>query len=125
MARGQDSGAHPGRQVGRERWTPTTAITGPMGQVTMHAHGLGQAEPYLSSWKGPGGHTAGVEHWTPAYGGVEQNNYTAGPFRTQQRSIIAAEALSNRALNRPESAERYKRSSYYHTPAELKYYASE
>jgi hypothetical protein len=100
MARGQRSEDHPGRRVPRERWDMKGW------NITGHEIGAkqGQAEDehfIMSTWAGPKGHTAEVEQ---RHG---DESYTAGPFRTQFRSQVAAESLTERA--RTGDADQYKR----------------
>lgn len=89
-----------GRMVPRERWTPTTAITGPMGAVTAQV-GPNDRGTAMAAWAGPQGHHAEVTSDVYSggqgpYSGMEHNRYVAGPFRTPLRAQVAAESLANR-----------------------------
>jgi hypothetical protein len=55
----------------------------------------------MSTWSGQQGHSAEVEERQG------ENRYVAGPYRTQYRSQVAAEALTERA--RGGDADRYRR----------------
>lgn len=118
MARGQETGNHPNRKA--ENWRPTTAITGPMGQVVAHS-GAG-SDLYHAVWQGPGGYSASVEHMRaapqPSPYVAEQTNYVAGPFRTVERARVGSEALGRRA--EAGKADRYRTSSYDLTAADLR-----
>ena len=106
MAHGQETGNHPGRQVGPQRWHPIDAgsQTGPMGQVTAR-NWMPDQRIDMASWQGPSGHHAEVEQRVDtSYGftrGTEHNRFVAGPFRTPYRAQVGAEALANRAASDP------------------------
>lgn len=122
MARGEETGNHPGRQVGKE-WYPINPgdQTGPMGTVTARNWRPDQSID-MASWSGPSGHHAEVEQRVSIsgegpYSGIEHNRYVAGPFRTPARAQIAAESLANRAESNPYDKDaagtaRYENDSY-------------
>lgn len=101
MARGVRSEDHPGRRVPRERWDMKGwNISGTIGAKQ------GQAEDehfIMSTWAGPAGHTAEVE---TRHG---DESYTAGPYRTQLRSQVAAESLTERVRGGDVDVDRYRR----------------
>ena len=103
MSKGVDTSGHSGRMVPKDRWKPTTAITGPMGAVTAHVPTPNDSGITMAAWAGPQGHHAEVEHDVAAgYGnmrGMEHARYVAGPFRTQARAQVAAESLASRVEN--------------------------
>jgi hypothetical protein len=117
VARGIDTGHHPGRQVGRYNWRGTGVweVTQPsMGKLTSHANYNmeGPTGIEMGAWQGPKGHTAEVRHYGYESQGigkrpdVEETTYHAGPFKTQRRAQIAASGLAGRV--EAGRAERYR-----------------
>jgi hypothetical protein len=67
-----------------------------------------------------GGYSAAVEHREPAMGGAEYTNYGAGPFKTQRRAQVAAEALGARVYR--GNADNYRNGRTQHfSHAEIHY----
>lgn len=113
-----------GRQVGRERWKQVSGpwtMTGEHGTLVAGASTIGDwdAGDIYSAWESPQGYTGAIERREPETGGVESTTYAAGPFRTQARSQIAAEALGTRIGK--GTADPYRRTRAFLSHEELGY----
>jgi hypothetical protein len=123
VPKGRESGADPSRKVGRENWKHWDAPTavwqahGESGKLAAVAGNDMNQE--LTSWHGPHGYTAEVEHREPVSGGEEHAIYVAGPFRTKARSQIAAESLGHRVSKARGGP--YERSRHFWSHQELQH----
>jgi hypothetical protein len=110
--------------VPKERWLPTSSISGPMGQAFART----DQDPRgisMTAWQGPSGHHAEIEHeseesYGGAYGGITNSRYVAGPYRTPRRARIAAEAGANR-IEAGKDMSKYESGSYTDTVRNPRY----
>lgn len=120
MPRGVDTSQHPGRKVGSDAWRSHTSVTAPgLGQSTLRNFGIGPEYTH-TVFKSDEGYHGEVEHYTPeGRGAYTLNTYVAGPYRTQQRAIGAAEGISGR-ISRGRDVSRYNRSSHFLSAADVR-----
>jgi hypothetical protein len=104
------------------RWKGSAGnVTSMAGTLTGTASDLDEHEmgQELSTWAGKSGHVAQVENRVPMVGGADFETYEAGPFRTQRRAQIAAEALGSRIYK--DAADPYRRGTQFLSHAEMHY----
>lgn len=104
------------------RWHPSAGnVTSMSGKLTgtasdLDEHDMGQER---TTWANPQGHVAQVENRVPMIGGADFETYEAGPFRTQRRAQVAAEALGSRIYK--GAADPYRRGTQFLSHAEMHY----
>ena len=115
MARGERSEHSPNRQVGPHRWRGLGVwqVSDPrLGSLTSTANYdmEGDEGIEMGAWRGEHGHTAEVRrHYLESQGTgrrpeLEEENFTAGPFKSEMRAQIAAGGLARR-VNRGRAEE--------------------
>ena len=123
MPRGKDTRNHPGRKA--SSWDPRPGnVTNSLGKV-VSSKSVGE-EPYAHALEvtehrnSPGfsvdlDYTRGVNR-----GGIESEQYRAGPFKTQRRAEIAGESLHSRAEAESATAANYQVGEYYESADEIR-----
>jgi len=123
VARGKDTGNHPGRKA--DNWKPRPGnVSNSRGNV-ISAKSVGE-EPYshaleVTQHRNSPGFSVDLDLTRHVnQGGIESEQYRAGPYRTQRRAEIAGDALHARAEAESETAANYQVGEYYESADEIR-----
>ena len=123
MARGEDTRHHPGRKA--SSWDPRPGnVSNSLGNV-ISAKSVGE-EPYahrleVTQHRGDAGFSVDLDYTRYVNrGGIDTEQYRAGPYKTQRRAEIAGESLHQRAEAEDASAADYQVGEYYESAEEIR-----
>ena len=122
MARGQNTAHHPGRKA--SNWDPRPGNVSNMrgNVVASRSEGEGEYAHNLdvTQHRGDTGFSADLDYTRAVnQGGIETEQYQAGPYKTQRRAEIAGDALLNRA-EAGKRVEDYQVGEYYESADEIR-----
>jgi len=123
MARGEDTRDHPGRKA--STWDPRPGNVSNMRGNVVSAKSVGE-EPYahrleVTQHRDTPGFSVDLDYTRHVNrGGIETEQYRAGPYKTQRRAEIAGESLHERAEAESTSAADYQVGEYYESAEEIR-----
>ena len=123
MARGQDTGDHPGRKAAN--WKPRPGNVSNMrgNVVSSRSEGEGEYAHALevTQHRNTPGFSVDLDYTRHVNrGGIESEQYRAGPYKTQRRAEIAGDALHARAEAESASAADYQVGEYFESADEIR-----
>lgn len=123
MARGQDTRHHPGRKAANWQPRPGNVSNSRGNVIASRSEGEGEYTHNLEVTQhssGSPGFSADLDLVRSVNrGGIETEQYQAGPYKTQRRAEIAGDALLNRA-EAGKRVEDYQIGEYYESADEIR-----